>query len=144
MKIISPAFTHGNAIPTQFTCEGEDISPELSWTEASKETKSFVLVVHDPDAPRANGFYHWVMYNIPPRVDRIPHNAPKHASLPGLGVQARNDAGKIGYMGPCPPSGTHRYFFRLYSLKESLDLKPGANYQEVLSASKAKSSRNAS
>jgi Raf kinase inhibitor-like YbhB/YbcL family protein len=138
MKLTSPAFGHGKAIPSQFTCDGKNTSPELSWTDAPQATKSFVLVLHDPDAPRADGFYHWVMYNIPPRVDRIPENAPTHATLPGLGVQGANDAGRIGYMGPCPPSGTHRYFFRLYSLKESLDLKPGANYKDVLSAIEGK------
>jgi Raf kinase inhibitor-like YbhB/YbcL family protein len=138
MKLTSSAFVHGSAIPSQFTCEGQDISPEISWADAPKETKSFVLVLHDPDAPRANGFYHWVMYNIPPRVERIPENAPKHATLPGLGLQGKNDAGKTGYMGPCPPSGTHRYFFRLYSLRESLDLKPGADYKDVLSAIEGK------
>ena len=138
MKITSSAFGHGSAIPSQFTCEGQDHSPELSWQDAPKTTKSFALVLHDPDAPRANGFYHWVMYNIPPRVNRIPENAPKHPTLPGLGLQARNDSVKVGYLGPCPPSGTHRYFFRLYSLSSSLDLKPGANYKDVLSAMEGK------
>ena len=138
MKITSSAFSHGSAIPSQFTCEGQDHSPELSWQDAPKTTKSFVLVLHDPDAPRANGFYHWLMYNIPPRVNRIPENAPKHPTLPGLGLQARNDSGKVGYVGPCPPSGTHRYFFRVYSLSSSLDLKPGANYKDVLSAMEGK------
>lgn len=134
MKITSSAFSEGGAIPSEFTCEGRDISPELSWSDAPKATKSFVLVLHDPDAPMANGYYHWVLYNVPAHVNRIPENVSRDASLPALGLQGTNDGGKIGYMGPCPPSGTHRYIFRLYSLKTSIDLEPGANYKDVLSA----------
>ena len=133
MKLTSPVFSHGNAIPKRFTCEGEDVSPEFVWTDAPKETQSFVLILHDPDAPRKNGFTHWLIYNIPPTVSRIAENAPKNASVEGLGFQGRNDSGKVGYMGPCPPSGTHRYFVRLYALRAKLDLPPSATYNEVVS-----------
>jgi len=134
MKLASSAFTQGGEIPQQFTCEGQDISPDFSWTDAPKETKSFALIAHDPDAPRPNGFVHWVVYNIPGSVTQIVQNALKSASLPELGQQGRNDSGTIGYMGPCPPSGSHRYFFRLYALRAKLDLGPSATYNEVLAA----------
>jgi Raf kinase inhibitor-like YbhB/YbcL family protein len=102
------------------------------------ETKSFALVVHDPDAPRLNGFVHWVVHNIPASVTRINQSVPKNPSIPELGLQGRNDSGKIAYMGPCPPSGNHRYFFRLYSLRANLDLGPGATYHEVIAAMEGK------
>ena len=85
MKLTSSAFAHNSSIPSKFTCEGENISPELSWTEAPKEAKSSVLVLHDPDAPRKNGFVHWVLYNIPPEVNRIEEHVPTDPSLPRLG-----------------------------------------------------------
>lgn len=138
MKLTSPAFSNGDSIPKQFTCEGEDISPELSWTDAPKETKSFALILHDPDAPRENGFTHWVVYNIPPTVNRIAENVPRNGSIQGLGLQGRNDSGKVGYMGPCPPSGTHRYFARLYALRVELQLGPNATYAEVIAAMQGK------
>jgi Raf kinase inhibitor-like YbhB/YbcL family protein len=138
MKIFSSAFTHGDRIPQQFTCEGQDISPELSWSDAPKAAKSLVLIVHDPDAPRVNGFVHWLVYNIPPTVNHLRENAGKNASAEQIGVQGRNDAGKTGYMGPCPPSGSHRYFFRLYALRDHLDLGPGASYPEVIAAMEGK------
>ena len=134
MRLSSPAFEEGKLIPTRFTCEGEDMSPELSWEDAPGNVKSFALVLHDPDAPREGGFTHWVMYNIPQNVHRLEENIAKQATVAGIGVQARNDGGKIGYVGPCPPSGIHRYFFRLIALDTMLDLKPGAPHQEVLSA----------
>lgn len=133
MKLTSTAFQAGGKIPQQFTCEGQDVSPDLSWSEAPKETKSFALVVHDPDAPRVDGFVHWVLYNIPASTNHIAQNVPKNGSIPELGLQGRNDSGKIGYIGPCPPSGTHRYFFRLYALRSSLSLGPDATYKEVMS-----------
>jgi Raf kinase inhibitor-like YbhB/YbcL family protein len=125
-QIKSPAFNAEGDIPSRFTCEGDDISPELSWTGAPQATKSFALIAHDPDAPRAGGWTHWVAFNIPANTSRIPENAPKSGSLPGGGVQGRNDGGKQGYMGPCPPSGTHRYYFRLYALNTTLDLSDKA------------------
>ena len=138
MKLTSSAFSHGSAIPKRFTCEGQNISPELSWTDAPKETKSFVLFLHDPDAPRKNGFTHWVVYNIPPTVSRIEENVPRNASIQGLGLQGRNDSGTVGYMGPCPPSGSHRYFARLYALRAELELGPHATYAEVIAAMQGK------
>lgn len=131
MRLTSPAFESGGTIPSIFTCEGKGISPEFDWSDAPRETKSFALIVHDPDAPMANGFTHWVVYNIPPNVHRIEANQPSEPQIPGLGIQGKNDGGKAGYIGPCPPSGTHRYFVRLYALRNQLPLGPGAIRQEV-------------
>ena len=134
MQLTSSAYTQGAAIPRRFTCEGQDISPDFSWLEVPKETKAFVLILHDPDAPRPNGFVHWVVYNIAGTLAHIEENVPKRDHIDGLGLQGRNDAGKIGYMGPSPPSGTHRYFARLYALRNQLKLQAGATYNEVISA----------
>jgi len=134
MQITSSAFQPGGSIPTRHTCEGDDISPEFSWTGIPAEAKSLVLIVHDPDAPKANGFTHWVLYNIPPEMTRIDENVSKQGAVTAIGIQGKNDAGRIGYMGPCPPSGTHRYFVRLYALREKLELEPGASYEEVKAA----------
>ena len=134
MKLISSAFEAGGAIPRRYTCEGDDISPPLSWTGAPKETKSFVLILHDPDAPRRGGFTHWVMYDIPANVTALEENVPRQSKIPGLGIQGRNDAGNIGYIGPCPPSGQHRYFSWLYALRAGLNLPPGATYEQIKSA----------
>ena len=134
MQLLSSAFQQGQPIPLRFTCEGDDISPEFSWKDAPKETKSFVLILHDPDAPRRNGFTHWVVYNIPAEVSRITENVPQEATISGIGSQAKNDAGQIGYKGPCPPSGKHRYIARLYALSAQLPVKPGAAYTDVITA----------
>ena len=131
MQLTSSAFQSGGNIPKQFTCEGSDISPELTWSGAPSGAKSFALIVHDPDAPRAGGWYHWVAYNIPGTVSSIPESAAKHSKLPGGGTQGRNDFGNIGYGGPCPPSGTHRYFFRLYALDSELRFSSDAIAKDV-------------
>jgi Raf kinase inhibitor-like YbhB/YbcL family protein len=131
MRLQSPAFPQQGEVPTRFTCEGENVSPELAWEEAPKETKSFVLILHDPDAPRRNGFTHWLLYDIPATIHRVREHVPKAAQLADAGVQGRNDSGEIGYTGPCPPSGRHRYFARLYALREKLDLPAGATAAEV-------------
>lgn len=134
MRLTSSAFQDGERIPTRYTCEGEDISPELSWEGTPVGTTSLALIVHDPDAPRTNGFTHWMLYNVPANVTEIPENIPEGPRVSGLGMQGKNDAGKIGYMGPCPPSGTHRYFIRLFALEGELKLAPAASAEEVQSA----------
>ncbi len=131
MRLTSSSFEAGGAIPSVFTCEGQDISPVFDWTDAPRETKSFALIMHDPDAPVPNGFTHWVLYNIPAHVRHIPANQPHTPKIAGLGTQGKNDAGTIGYAGPCPPSGTHRYFFRLFALRTELALEPGATRDEI-------------
>ena len=112
MEITSKDFKHNQSIPTLHTCDGKDLSPHLAWSGAPEGTKSFALTCIDPDAP-VGDFIHWLVYNIPAAVSEIPQAGP----LP-VGVQeVENDFGKRPYGGPCPPSGTHRYFFTIYALK---------------------------
>ena len=134
MQLTSTAFQHEAAIPVQFTCDGDNISPELTWSDAPRETKSFALIMHDPDAPKPGGFTHWIMYDIPASVAALKPNMPKDERIPGTGVQGENDFGVIGYMGPCPPSGAHRYNLRLYALDVELGLMPGASHKKLLRA----------
>ena len=136
MQLTSSSFQQGSEIPSHYTSDGEDVSPELSWRDAPAQTKSFVLIVHDPDAPRPGGFTHWVVYNIPAETGHIDENVRATERVTGLGMQGKNDGGKIGYMGPAPPSGTHRYFFRLHALDTVLDLSVRATHKEVTDAIK--------
>ena len=123
MKISSPAFKEKEMIPEKFTCQGDDINPELFIEDIPKETVSLVLIVDDPDAPMGT-WTHWVVFNIAPTTKRIAEN-----SIPGL--QGFNDFGRITYGGPCPPSGTHRYFFKLYALDTVLSLPQGVKRAEL-------------
>ncbi len=134
MQLTSAVFQQGAEIPSYYTSDGEDVSPELSWKDAPAEAKSFALIMHDPDAPRPGGFTHWVVYDIPPETGHIEENVPREEQVRGLGLQGKNDSGKIGYMGPAPPSETHRYFMRLFALDTTLDLPPGATHKEVSAA----------
>jgi len=134
MELTSSVFAAGGPIPVRFTCEGEDVSPDFSWGDAPPATESLVLTLRDPDAPKAGGFTHWLIYGISPRTGRIEQNVPKQPIVEGIGLQGTNDSGEIGYMGPCPPSGMHRYFARLFALDLELKLRPGAFYEEVRSA----------
>ena len=136
MQLTSSAFQAGAEIPSYFTSDGDNVSPELSWKDAPKETKSFALIVHDPDAPRTGGFTHWVVYNISATTGHIEEKVPLEDEIAGVGIQGKNDGGKIGYMGPAPPSGAHRYFFRLFALDSILPLGPGATHKEVNTAMK--------
>lgn len=132
MKVESPSFKDGDVIPKKYTCDGENISPPLIWLGYPKEAKSFVLIVDDPDAP-VGTFTHWVVYDIPISETSLKENFPKDGQV-GSVKQGRNDFGKIGYGGPCPPKGHgyHRYFFRIYALNvESLGLHPGATRKQV-------------
>ena len=132
-SLSSPAFVAGGDIPRQFTCDGEGIPPHLIWTGAPDGTRSFVLIVDDPDAPRGT-FTHWVVFDIP--CDR--GDLPSGARSDAVGVPGRNSRGEIGYMGPCPPSGAHRYFFRLSALDvETLGLIAGASRNQVEEAMRA-------
>ena len=129
--ISSTSFPNGGDIPKKFTCDGADVSPELAWTDPPPGTKSFALIVDDPDAPSGT-WTHWLLFNVPPTVSSLPEGVSKIDELPGGERQGRNDFHKIGYNGPCPPPGKpHRYFFRLYALDGKLDLKPGASKQEI-------------
>ena len=123
LKITSPAFQPGGSIPVQYTCEGKDGSPPLSWSGAPANTKSYALIVDDPDAPDPakpqRVYVHWVVYNIPATVTCLPENASK-TGLSKEAVQGNNDWRKTEYGGPCPPIGRHRYFFKLYALDTTL------------------------
>ncbi len=130
-QLKSNAFSAEGNIPARFTCEGANISPGLSWSGVPEGAKTLALVLHDPDAPRSGGYTHWVAFNIPVTVNQVPENAPKTENLPGGGIQGKNDDGSIGYTGPCPPSGTHRYYFHLYALNRELQLKPGASKEQL-------------
>jgi Raf kinase inhibitor-like YbhB/YbcL family protein len=135
MRLVSEKFQDGKPIPRKYTCDGENVSPPFRWEEPPPEAKSFVLILHDPDAPRQDGFTHWVLYNVPSTLGEIPENVPKgRERVHGQGVQGKNDAGALGYTGPCPPSGSHRYFARLYALRKELSLAPGATAREVQEA----------
>lgn len=133
MKLTSSAFAAEEMIPTRYTCDGEDISPALSWEGIPQGTQSLVLIVDDPDAP-GQTFVHWVLYDLPPETRQLPANVPNSEQLPNGGVQGKNDFGKIGYGGPCPPEGTHRYFFKLYALDTQLGLSAGATKAQVEAA----------
>ena len=135
ITIKSSAFNEGEPIPKKFTCDGEDISPELSWDGTPEGTKTFALINDDPDAP-GKTWVHWVIFNIPGSATSLPENMPTDKELSDGSRQGTNDFRKIGYGGPCPPGGTHRYYFKLYALDTKLTLKPGALKQELLAAMK--------
>jgi len=127
----STGFSNGADIPRKFTCDGQDISPELSWTDHPPGTQSLALIVDDPDAP-VGTWTHWVLFDLSPATRSLDENVPKADELTGGGRQGRNDFRKIGYGGPCPPPGRpHRYFFKLYALDTRLNLKPGVTKQDV-------------
>lgn len=129
MKLTSPAFTEGGKIPSKFTCQGENINPELQFKDVPSHAKSLVLILDDPDVPefvRKDRMYdHWVVYNIPPSTTHIPENSQ------APGTQGRNTGGDLGYVGPCPPDREHRYFFKLYALDKMLSLAEGASKTDV-------------
>ena len=125
ISIISPAFQAGGDIPAKFTCNGTNVSPELQISGVSNDAKSLVLIVDDPDAPRGL-FTHWIVWNIDPKTTRVAENSASAGA-----VQGTNDFGKRNYGGPCPPSGTHRYFFKIFALDAKLELKPSARRAEL-------------
>jgi len=125
IRVNSPAFKHEDFIPARYTCEGEDISPPLELDDVPAEARSLVLIVEDPDAPNGT-FDHWISWNIPIMKTIAENSNP--------GISGTNGFGKTGYGGPCPPSGAHRYFFRVYALDTTLDLPAGARKNQVLEA----------
>ena len=134
LTVSSPAFKQGAEIPKQYTCEGQDVSPALSWSGAPANTKSFALIADDPDAP-VGTWVHWVVYDLAGDSTGLPQGVPASDTLAGGGKQGTNDFRKTGYGGPCPPPGKpHRYFFKLYALDAPTNLKPRATKAEVLRA----------
>jgi Raf kinase inhibitor-like YbhB/YbcL family protein len=126
LTLTSPSFAHGGEIPAAFTCEGRDRSPALSWTGPPAGTKSWALIVDDPDAPDPQApkmtWVHWVLFNLPPSVAALSEGVTS-AQLPPGTADGLNDWKRTGYGGPCPPIGRHRYFFKLYALDTQLSLK---------------------
>jgi len=135
MSIIvnSTAFKEGEIIPTKFTCDGENVSPALEWSGIPRGTKSLALIADDPDAPRGT-WVHWVLFNIPANLNGLPENIPPQSTLKNGARHGINDSRKIGYDGPCPPGGTHRYYFKLYVLDVELSLETGATKAQLIKA----------
>ncbi len=133
IKITSPAFKNGEMIPKKYTCDGDEVSPPLEWTGIPAGTKSIALTSDDPDAP-AGTWVHWVIFNIPADVKGLTENVPHAPTLDNGARQGVDDSGNNGYGGPCPPSGAHRYYFKVYALDSMLDLKPGIRKKELLKA----------
>ena len=130
-QISNTVFSNGETIPKTFTCDGPDVSPQLSWKEAPAATQSFALIMDDPDAPSGT-WVHWLLYNLAANTSELPEGMDKQEQLAAGALQGRNDFRKIGYGGPCPPRGTpHHYYFKLYALDTKLDLKAGATKSEL-------------
>lgn len=136
-SLSSGSFTNGNLIPKKFTCDGADVSPQLSWTSPPQNTKALALIADDPDAP-VGTWTHWVLFDLQADARSLPENLGKTPELPDGSRQGKNDFGKIGFNGPCPPPGkAHRYFFKLYALDGKLGLAAGSSKQAVEEAIKA-------
>ncbi|MFC1677546.1 YbhB/YbcL family Raf kinase inhibitor-like protein [Planctomycetota bacterium] len=133
IKISSSAFTEGGMIPSKYTCDGKDMSPALSWQGVPQETKSIALICDDPDAPMGT-FVHWVLFNLPADTTQLPENYPEDETLDNGARQGITDFGKTGYGGPCPPSGTHRYFFKIYALDTVIDMVSLVDKPKLLEA----------
>lgn len=124
LQITSAAFEQGAAIPVKYSCDGQDISPPLAWSGTPEEAQSLVLITDDPDAP-VGTWVHWVMFDIPVDTNSLPEG------VQDAGTDGNNSWGRTGYGGPCPPSGAHRYFYKLYALDTMLNLEPGATKEDV-------------
>jgi Raf kinase inhibitor-like YbhB/YbcL family protein len=133
IKLTSTAFKEGGPIPRVYTCDGVNISPPLEWSGVPKTAKTLAIVCDDTDAPGGT-WVHWVLYNLPADNIGLVENLPATEKLAAGGFQGTNDSRKIGYDGPCPPSGTHRYYFKIYALDSELPLKAGAMKAETLKA----------
>jgi Raf kinase inhibitor-like YbhB/YbcL family protein len=133
MNLTSTAFAYGEFIPTKYSCKGEDVSPSLTWTEPPAGTQSFALIMDDPDAP-VGTWVHWVLFNLPASARGLSEGMPADLTFTDGSVQGVTSARSHGYHGPCPPSGTHRYFFKLYALDTMLSLTSDADKKEVLVA----------
>ena len=131
MEIKSSAFDEGALIPDKYTCDDIDISPPLNWSNGPEGTKKYAIICDDPDAPMGT-WVHWVIYNLPSNIHELAENVPSSEILPNGAKQGRNDFGKIGYGGPCPPGGTHRYYFKIYALSAELNVTAGITKSELL------------
>ena len=133
LDLKSDAFMNGQSIPAKYACTGRNISPPLTWSDPPAGTQSFALIVDDPDAPMGT-WVHWVLYNIEPDRRSLQENLPVTGKNidPEAVFVGKNSSGNIGYDGPCPPGGTHRYYFRLYALDTTISLLPGATRDKIL------------
>ena len=135
-NLTTPAFQQNQPIPKKYTCDGADSSVPLTWSDPPAGTQSFALIVDDPDAP-AGTWVHWVLYEVPPNVKDLGEALPESERLDNGAVQGKNDFGKLGYGGPCPPRGpAHHYHFKLFALADPIRLKPGATKAQLLAAMK--------
>ncbi len=134
LTLTSTAFAEGQPIPKKYSCDAENVSPALKWSAAPSNTRSFALITDDPDA-RADTWVHWVIYNIPANLAELPEGVPTSDAVLNGALQGKNDFGKIGYGGPCPPRGNpHHYYFTLYALDTALTLQAGATKADLLRA----------
>lgn len=134
IPLTSSAFAANQPIPTKYACNGDNISPPLQWGDTLPDIKSFALIMDDPDA--SNTYVHWVVYSLPSTARSLPENVPPDTDITGGGKQGANGSGKSAYGGPCPPSGTHHYFFKLYALDNMLDLPAGSTKSQLEQAMK--------
>lgn len=133
LQLTSDAFTNGQSIPAKYSCKGRNLSPALAWNEPPAGIQSFALIMDDPDAPGGT-WVHWVLFNIPAEARSLPEDLPvtgKNVDPHAIFVGS-NSWGDIGYGGPCPPSGTHRYYFKFYALDTTISLLPGATKEQLL------------
>jgi hypothetical protein len=135
MQIVSPAFKNQELIPSKYTCDGANISPPIQWEQVPAGAQSLALIMEDPDAPSGT-FFHWVLYDLPPSLTGLPEKVPSDKTLANGGKQGTNSYKKIGYGGPCPPNGTHRYYFKLYALDTKLNLDSGMTRDDLLKSIK--------
>jgi len=133
LEITSSAFSEGGMIPGRYSCDGPDISPDLSWQGVPEGSRSLALICDDPDAP-AGTWVHWVLFNIPADEKGLAAQIAPDAKLSNGALHGTNDFRRLGYGGPCPPRGTHRYYFKLYALDTVLPLKAGATKAQVEAA----------
>lgn len=133
MQVTSSSFSDGALIPARFTCDGDNLSPDLAWSGAPTATKAFALILHDPDAPV--DFTHWLVYNIPADVRQVAEGASNRGAMPPGSSEGKNDFARMGYGGPCPPPGkAHHYLFRVLALDSNLGLPGGASREQFDSA----------
>ena len=133
IDISSVAFAQGQPIPAEYTCDGKNVSPPLRWANVPAAAKALALICDDPDAPRGT-YVHWVLFDLQPAVRELPAGVPTTERLQNGARQGKHSGGRVGYTGPCPPSGTHRYFFKLYALDRALELKGTPTKDELLAA----------
>ena len=130
ITVTSNAFKDGGMIPGKYTCDGDDMSPPIDWSGLPPETKSIAMISDDPDAPMGT-WVHWVIFNMPPQLKGLPEDVQPDKVLENGAVQGMNDSRQIGYGGPCPPAGVHRYFFKVYALDTKVSLGPAATKKDL-------------